>query len=290
MVMEQPSLYKYIPFQAPALPDSGTLQQKRQTCFENGEIWYPQANKLNDPFDSNPDFELPVSDEQKMEAVVNSLTELELKIIEEKTGIPSKEALLKVLKTPDAMKLKGSPSGSIPNDFIHQSLFLGAISAIFSVSLSNVGVLSLSEDHLNLRMWAHYAGNSTGICIEFQRTRENILGSESTRKVNYVKSRPKILLHQRHESINEIITTKSYSWEFEREWRDIKPTGDKPYPFPGKVQKVFFGLNAHMETKKVIKNIFGSEVEYEEISLGSDFSLQTDCGLNHAMSKVELTW
>ncbi len=289
--MEQAPLYKYIPFKAPSLPDSGALQLKRQSCFENGEIWYSQANNLNDPFECNPDFELPVSDEKKMEEVVNSLTKFELKIIESKTGINGKKSLLKHLKTPNAMNLKRfSPSGRIPIDFIHQSVFLGALSAIFSVSLSSVGVLSLSEDPLNLRMWAHYGGNSTGICLEFQRTTENILGSDSTRKVNYVKTRPKILLHQRHKNIREIITTKSYIWKHEREWRDIKPEGDKLCPFPGKVQKVIFGLNAHTETKKLIKNIFGSDVEYEEISLGSDYSLNTDCGLNHAMSQVKLTW
>lgn len=288
--MDQAPLYKYIPFQAPSLPDSDSLQAKRQSCFENGEIWYPQANKLNDPFECNPDFELPVSDEEKLDEVVNTLTEYELKIIESKTGITSKEALLKVLKTPNAMNLSRISSGKIPIDFKHQSVFLGALSAIFSVSLSSIGVLSLSEDPLNLKMWAHYGGNSTGICLEFQRTQENTLGSESTRKVNYVKTRPKILLHQRHENIKEIITTKSYIWEHEKEWRVIKPEGDKPYPFPGKVQKVIFGLNTHMETKKLIKNIFGSGVEYEEISLGSDYTLITDCGLNHTLSQVELKW
>lgn len=286
--MDQDPLYKYIPFQAPSLPCSDHLQTKRQAGFENGEIWYPQAKTLNDPFECNPDFELPVSDDEKLEEVLNSLTKSELEIIESKTGIPSKQALLKVLKTPDAMNLSNLSSGIIPPDFIHQSVFLGALSAIFSVSLSSIGVLSLSEDPLNLRMWAHYGGNSSGICLEFQRTNENTLGSESTRKVGYVKTRPKILLHQRHENIKEIITTKSYSWEYEKEWRDIKAEGDKLYAFPGKVQKVIFGLNTHIETKKITKNIFGPGVEYEEISLGSDYSLNTDCGLIHAMSQVEL--
>lgn len=288
--MNKAPLYKYIPFQAPSLSDPGSLQAKRQSCFENGEIWYPQASKLNDPFECNPDFEFPVSDEEKLEEVVNSLTEYELKIIESKTGISSKEALLKVLKTPDAMNLSRFSSGKIPADFIHQSVFLGALRAIFAVSLSHIGVLSLTEDPLNLRMWAHYGGNSTGICLEFQRTEENILGSESTIKVDYVKTRPKILIHKRHENIKEIITTKSHSWGYENEWRDIKPKGDKPYPFPGKVQKIIFGLNTHVETKKLTKNIFGSDVEYEEIELGSDYTLITDCGLNHALSQVELKW
>ena len=288
--MNQAPLYKYISLQAPSLPDSDPPQAQRQFCFENGEIWYSQANKLNDPFDCNPDFDLPVSDEKKLEEVVNSLTDFELKIIESKTGISSKKNLLNVLKTSDAMKLSRFTSGKIPSDFIHQSVFLGALSAVFSVNLSSIGVLSLTEDPLNLRMWAHYGGNSSGICLEFQRTKDNTLGSDSTKQVNYVKTRPKILLHKRHENIKEIITTKSHIWEHEKEWRDLKPEGDKPYPFPGKVQKVIFGLNSHKKTKKLTKNIFGSDVEYEEISLGTDYTLNTDCGLNHALSQVELEW
>ena len=75
---------------------------------------------------------------------------------------------------------------AVPVDFIHQSVFIGALAAIFSVDLSNIGVLSLTEDPFNLRMWAHYGGNSTGICLEFERTSTNTLGSKSTKKVNYV--------------------------------------------------------------------------------------------------------
>lgn len=233
---------------------------------------------------------MPVSDEEKLEEVVNSLTQSELRIIESKIGATSKETLLKVLKTKDAMKLKRFSSGGVNCDFVHQSVFIGAISAIFSASLSNIGVLSLSEDPLNLKMWAHYGGNSKGICLGLQRTSENTLGSESTKQVNYVKIRPKILLHQRHKNIEEITATKSCHWDYEKEWRDIKPEGDKSYPFPGKVLKVIFGLNVHKETKELTKNIFGQDVEYEEILLGSDYSLSTDCGLKHAMSQVELTW
>lgn len=288
--MNQVPLYKYIPFKAPSLPDPDHLQAQRQSCFENGEIWYPQANKLNDPFDCNPDFDLPVSDEEKLEKVLNSLTNSELKIIESKTGIASKKDLLNVLKTPDAMKLSRFTSEKIPFDFIHQSVFLDALSAVFSINLSSIGVLSLTKDPLNLRMWAHYGGNSSGICLEFQRTKDNTLGSESTKQVTYVKTRPKILFHKRHENIIEMITTKSHIWGYEKEWRDLKPEGDKPYPFPGKVQKVIFGLNSHKETKKLTKNILGSDVEYEEISLGTDYTLTTDCGFNHALSQVELEW
>lgn len=290
--MNQLSLYKYIPFEAPSLPESSALQAKRQTCFENGEIWYSQANKLNDPFDCNPRLQLPISNEEQLEKIVNSLTSYELKIVNGKTGISTKEDLLILLKTPNVMKLPGLPGSKIadPINFIHQSVFIGVLGAIFSANLSNIGVLSLTEDPFNLRMWAHYGGNSTGICLEFERTSKNILGSESTKKVKYVKQRSKIMLHERHDNLVKIINTKSHVWKHEKEWRDLKDEGDKSHPFPGNIRKVFFGLNCHSTTIELTKNILGKGVEYEEILLGDDYSLRTDSGLKHSLSQVDIKW
>src|SRR4029079_11482503 len=36
---------------------------------------------------------------------------------------------------------------------------------------SNVGIASLSDTRENELMWAHYAGNSSGICIEYYAAR-----------------------------------------------------------------------------------------------------------------------
>ena len=139
-------------------------------------------------------------------------------------------------------------------------------------------------------MWAHYGGNSTGICLEFERNPNNILGSESTRAVTYVTKRIKIMLHDRHKRIEEILKTKSHIWRYEKEWRNCQEEGDKAYPFPGKVRRIFFGLNCHKKTVELTKNIFGTEVDYEEIMLGDDYSLTTDHGLRHSLSQVDLKW
>lgn len=292
--MNQLSLYKYIHFNAPSLNGSDAIQNKfnkRQSCFENGEIWYPQANKLNDPFDCNPDFQLSVNDEEKLEEVVNSLSKNELNFIEGEIGISNKEELLTLLKTPNVMNVAGSAERSaIPDDFIHQSVFAGFLGALFSASISRIGVLSLTEDPFNLMMWAHYGGNSTGICLEFERNSNNILGSKSTYKVKYLTKRPKIMLHDRHKKIEEMITTKSHVWKYEKEWRNCRGEGGKPYPFPGKVRRILFGLNCHKDTVELTKNIFGANVEYEEISLSGDYSIQSDHGLRHSLSQVDLEW
>lgn len=283
-MVERLSLYKYVPFQDPSLPGADPLQIERKTCFENGEIWYPQAKDLNDPYECTPSFEFSGYGDKELDAVVKSLTDPELNIIAAKTGLVTKKDIIRILNTPDPIGL-GSllPKGKINYDFIHRAAFLGALRAIHSLRLSSIGVLSLTEDPLNLRMWAQYGGNSRGICIEFQRTSLNVLGSPSTRRVRYVRKRPKILLPKRHASIARIVTTKSQIWRDEKEWRDIKPLGGRPYPYPGKVQKVIFGLNTDKKTVELTKGIFGPDVEYHRVALAQDYSLKTDGGLEHAM-------
>ena len=260
--MDQSSLYKYLPFNAPSVNDPDNIQKKRQSCFENGEIWYPQANKLNDPFDCNPDFQITVYDEAELEKIVNSLSIKELNFVEAKIGLSSREQILSFLRIPYSLNAGGLPTAV---DNIHRSVFVGILSAISSIGISSIGVLSLTENPFDLRMWAHYGGNSKGICLEFERNDNNVLGSNITRKVKYSTKRPKIRLHDRHSKIEKIIYTKSHIWKYEKEWRTCKEEGGKSYPFPGNVRRILFGLDCHQDTVTLTKNIFGTKIEYEQI-------------------------
>lgn len=286
--MTPSSLYKYIPFCAPKIALDKKLQRRRIKCFENGEIWYPKASKLNDPYECSPDFILVADD---IDLIVDSLTEEEFIFIKDRNGVSTKENLIRVLKTPNVIKLPVlSKQPTIPTDFIHRSLFFAIISALSSHYLSTIGVLSLTDNPFDLKMWAHYGGNSTGVCVEFQRNSENVLGSESTKSVSYLTERPQIKFHERHLRQEEIVTSKSKEWEYEQEWRHWRKNGDKPYPFPGKIVRVIFGLNCHPATIEIIKGIFDDAVGFEEIVLGKDYSMTTDCGLKHSLSKVNIDW
>jgi len=291
--MDTQSLFKYISFCAPEVVSAENMQEKylqemRVKGFENGEIWYPKASNLNDPYECYPDF---VLNEEDIEQIVDSLTPEEFIFIKRKSKVDSKKKILKAWKTPDLIRIPaiaGTPV--ISTEFIHRPLFLAIISALSTHYLSKIGILSLTTNPLDVRMWAHYGGNSTGICIEFERTGENALGSKSTLPVTYAKFRKKFNFHERHSRKEEIITTKSVAWSDEEEWRHWEDQGDKLYPFPGKILRVMFGLNCNPNTIEITKSIFGKDVDFEEVLLGSDYTLSTDKGLRHSLSRVEIKW
>lgn len=87
--MNPSSLFKYIPFCAPDVSIDRNLQELRAKGFENGEIWYPKASNLNDPYECYPDFELI---EEDIENIVDSLAPEEFFFIKEKNQIDSKPA------------------------------------------------------------------------------------------------------------------------------------------------------------------------------------------------------
>ncbi len=286
--MNPPSLFKYIPFCDPKISNDKKLQELRVKGFENGEIWYPKASNLNDPFECYPDFKLK---EEDIDQIVESLTPEEFIFIKEKNQIESKQKLIRALKEPrniNIPSIAGLPS--IPTEFVHRSLFFATIGALSTHYLSQIGVLSLTEKPLDLMMWAHYGGNSTGICLEFERNQDNALGSESTVAVTYTGKREKIKFHERHSRKKQIISTKYNVWKDEKEWRHFQDQGDKLYPFPGKVIRIIFGLNSHPSTIDLTKSIFDEDLSYEEIILNKDYSFSTDCGLKHSLSKVKIDW
>jgi hypothetical protein len=281
--MTPASLFKYIPFCAPQIAINRELQELRIRGFEDGKIWYPAANNLNDPYECYPDF---VLNDDDIEQIVESLTPEEFIFIKKDNPIESKQKLINALKTPKNLTLPvGLKKPNFPTEFIHRSIFLATIAAVSAHYLSTVGVLSLTETPLDLRMWAHYGGNSTGICIEFERNKDNVLGSDSTKPVTYLKNRRKINYHERHQRREEIITSKFEAWADEKEWRHWIEHGDMLYPFPSKILRIIFGLNCHPSTKEIIKIIFGNKVKFEEITLGNDFSIYTDKGVKHALSE-----
>lgn len=284
--MNPPSLFKYIPFCDPTIDIDTKLQDLRVKGFENGEIWYPKASNLNDPFECSPDFELK---EEDIDQIVESLTPEEFIFIKEKNKIESKKILIKALREPRSIIIPSIADLSvIPTEFVHRSLFFATISALSTHYLSQTGVLSLTENPLDILMWAHYGGNSTGICIEFERNQDNALGSKSTVAVTYTDSRERVKFHERHSRKKQIISTKYNVWENEQEWRHFQEQGDKLYPFPGKVIRIIFGLNSHPSTIDLTKRIFGEDLSYEEIILNKDYSLSTDSGLKHSLSKVKI--
>lgn len=108
-----------------------------------------------------------------------------------------------------------------------------------NAALCGLGVISFSETHRNLLMWAHYANNHSGICIEFEsdwsKSKERLTGTNSKdihslRRVQYDTQRvdfSKYTLNpfDINESLVELctkqLTLKSDEWLYEKEHRYI---------------------------------------------------------------------
>jgi Protein of unknown function (DUF2971) len=86
-----------------------------------------------------------------------------------------------------------------------------------------LGVCCFTEDPLSILMWAHYAGNHSGVCLRFRHRSSSDL-SEYCLPVQYrrtlweARSRPDDSIGQARALIRSVLL-KSSVWEYEREWR-----------------------------------------------------------------------
>jgi Protein of unknown function (DUF2971) len=74
----------------------------------------------------------------------------------------------------------------------------------------------------NPLMWAHYADNHEGFCIEYEITKE----IEDLHEVNYSSQHPTVsateLIFSPRETFKRVLTTKISNWSYEKEYRLIK--------------------------------------------------------------------
>ena len=96
------------------------------------------------------------------------------------------------------------------------------VHAITEERLNQYRILSLSADGKNLQLWAHYAGNYTGACIEFAANKT----FSSAKPVDYIESRPEGSFEDPaiefvDQLVKESYFKKSFGWQYEHEYRLI---------------------------------------------------------------------
>lgn len=250
--MKEPkSLYKYRPF------NNFTLE-----IIANQKIFFPKPDLFNDPYDCKIKVDNSFSIQDYINLVIeegNQLGKHKLEIENEVNKIRS--------------------TGIIPDSFM-ENLDSG-LNWIHSLC-DNVGVLSLSEDPKNILMWAHYADDHNGVCIEFKRDVSNILGqSDSTKKVVYAASYPKIKImdfkNQNPKIFERILRTKSKDWSYEKEWRVIIENGNESHPIPGEIVSIIFGVRAPQRNIDIIKKLtHGSNIKLIQAEmLTNEYGIKT---------------
>jgi len=109
----------------------------------------------------------------------------------------------------------------------------------------------------NPLMWAHYADNHKGFCIEYDVTKE----IEDLHEVNYSSQYPTVsateLIFSPRETFKRVLTTKISNWSYEKEYRLIKlheltpksPGKKIPLPEGMKISRIITGINMNKKRK-----------------------------------------
>lgn len=123
----------------------------------------------------------------------------------------------------------------------------------------------------NPLMWAHYADNHEGFCIEYEVTKE----IEDLHEVNYSSQYPTVsateLIFSPRETFNRVLTTKISNWSYEKEYRLIKlhelipesPGKKIPLPEGMRISRIITGV-------KMIENIKSYNGLLQEMSKNFD--------------------
>jgi hypothetical protein len=126
----------------------------------------------------------------------------------------------------------------------------------------------------NPLMWAHYADNHEGFCIEYEITKE----IEDLYEVNYSSQYPTVsateLIFSPRDTFKRVLTTKISNWSYEKEYRLIKlheltpefPGKKIPLPEGMRISRIIAGVN-------MIKKLNGPNDLLQEMN--KNFSLIT---------------
>jgi len=148
------------------------------------------------------------------------------------------------------------------------------------------GILSLTTKKDDIIMFSHYAGEHTGICIEFDSSKDEIF--RKAFKVKYMKPLPSFELFSflneidKTKYIKPIFSTKHKDWKYEKEWRVLYKISKNNDPRverynPEALTGIIFGFNASDLVKKEINDLIKTRKHkinlYQSIPRNNEYGL-----------------
>lgn len=167
----------------------------------NNKMWYSAPSKFNDIFDCDI-----IVDEEKVS-----------------------KSILEMCPSMKGMRV-GSPMWKSFKADIRRSI--KTTQDMFTRMRSEMGIACLSELDDSLLMWAHYANNHAGMCVEYELLEINhqllftpipIIYSEE--RVSFNSFDTSTVERDATKMFVESLTTKSPDWSYEKEWRIIRDDG-----------------------------------------------------------------
>lgn len=231
-------LYKFQRFSAKTLK-----------CLAGGQMIYSDPSSFNDPFDCHAD----VINDLEPESLAALLSEMLMHSLKKQRKFTVKKVKARI----DFHKTRQDPEESMR----------GEVEELLKKSFEGYGVLCLSASLMNPLMWAHYADNHQGLCLEYDRWEDlNLPGKIGLKPVDYdgTKQIHTSWLHQRFVQrkgrdssriTNAYFFSKSAEWGYEEEWREVSSDLDFPRS-NSDITAVYFGYRCPVEVKWTVARLF----------------------------------
>lgn len=152
--------------------------------------------------------------------------------------------------------------------------------------VDSAGIYSLSTDHVDELLWAHYADSHNGFCIEYELDELVTFNGAANYSipVKYLNSPPHIELsditdvkNSNEILLQKILATKSLRWEYEKELRVLTSLpGKHTYDYRA-VKAIYFGMRMDPEKQKeIMGHLAGRGIRYYNIKMLDDYTLSHD--------------
>lgn len=218
--------------------------------FRKCELYFSAPQNFNDPFDC------------KLSPIIGSQKEFAEAMAERQTLNYKKEDVVASLNANPNLLQK----------------FKDAVGYV----MNRHGICCFSKKNADLLMWSHYADCHTGICLEFDVTKDPGFFTFPI-NVHYQDAYPKIDISEEDkykEYVITLISTKYSEWSYEEEIRIMKDS-NKAYSFePSALISVTFGCKVEDAVIEEVKHVVEANLNLKHVKFYKAVMDDTDFKLN----------
>lgn len=234
----QPSIPRFIYKYRSIDPENETSINRLRDIFVRSFFWLSSPRDFNDPFEMSGSITLTGTAFDKRKRIAQ---------------------LARIHKVPkNIMRHYVSEMMEMSNEKL-----LDKLHQVHEETVNRAGVYSFAGDPRNILMWSHYAQNHTGICLQFERSRDFELLSQAI-KVDYSTEYPEMdWINDYYDSVSRAILRKHEDWKYEKESRIIHPNeAHTTIRFnPSCLTRIIIGCRAPEKNIKIVKDLLKERKE-----------------------------
>lgn len=235
-------------------------------AFENDELYLSRAQDFNDPFDCY--FDININNINNIKDFLSAIKDSRTTIKDFRSTFSKIDKNTSVCILQQIKEIILDKTTEHKFEVIKESIF----KIVREIFFAKMGVACLSTDGESPLMWAHYAENSKGFCVEYKFDK-NFQNSNYARadvslmpviysvepfykKFNFLDA---IKQEKRNEFLYENLLCKGEDWKIEKEWRiihnvfgcDETRKRKIKMPFP---KAIYLGINMDQLLKEKLIN------------------------------------